>query len=184
MKTISNYLHYLPSTPEPLSADVYVIEGEQCAYIFDVGNSRAALEYLSGMKKERVIILSHYHDDHIGTVGQLNYRALYVGDATYEKLHKGTVIEDRLTINDGVEIQISRCPSPHTEGSLIVTVNHEYTLLADLYFTRQECNRELAREMLNVLKEIDTTYFVVNHQEANPVFEKEYLIRELTAYFQ
>lgn len=183
MKTISNYLHYIPATSEPLSADVYVIEGDSCAYIYDVGNNREVLSFLSGIK-EKVIILSHPHNDHVGNVDKLDYKALYAGDATCEKIGKGTVITDGLTINDGVKIQIRHCPSPHTGGSLIVTINNEYTLLADLYFTRPPFDKKLAHAMLKVLGEIETEYFVVSHQEANPVFEKEYLIRELTTYFQ
>lgn len=184
MKTICPYLHYIPSTLDPLSADVYVIEGESFSYIFDVGNNQEALDTLSNLSGGKIIILSHPHNDHVGNLDKLDYKALYAGDSTCEKIKKGTVVENELTINDGVNLQISPCPSPHTGGSLIVTVNNEYTLLADLYFTRQTYENELAHAMLDVLKEIETKYFVVSHQEANPVFEKEYLLRELTAYFQ
>lgn len=183
MKTICPYLHYIPSTPEPLSADVYVIEGDRSSYIFDVGNNQEAADLLSTLPGKKTIILSHPHNDHIGNIGKLDCTDLYVGDATYEKIQQGTVVSEPVRICDGVEIKIMPCPSPHTGGSLIVTVNNEYTLLADLYFTRPPFDRKLAREMLAVLRELDTKHFVVSHQEETCVFEKDCLLRELSDYF-
>lgn len=184
MNEISYYLHYLPATSDPLSGDVYIIEGGKFLYVFDVGSTPEVANVIENLPKEKVIILSHPHNDHIGNVDDLTYKDLYVGDATFEKIGKGTVIDDEVTINDGVRIQIRHCQSPHTDGSLIVTVNSEYTLLADLYFTRRDYNREKAKEMLDVLRTIETKYFVVSHQEAAPVFEKDWFLQELSAYFQ
>lgn len=183
MNAISAYLQYLPSNQEPLSADVYLVHGDQYEYVFDVGNSEEALNCLSGIQKKKVVILSHYHKDHVGNIDRLQYKALYVGDVTRDTIQKGTVIENELTIQDGVTIKIRHCPSPHVSGSLIVTINGEYTLLADLYFTKPDYNRQIAKEMLDTLKGIDTKYFVVSHQEKDNVFEKEAFLRELCAYF-
>lgn len=184
MERISTYLHYIPSSQEPLSADAYIIHGEKYAYLFDVGSNEETLRCLSEIPKEKIVILSHFHPDHTANVDKLSYQKLYVGGFTFEKIQKGMVVEDCLTIHDGVKIEIRHCPSPHTEGSLIVTVNGEYTLLADLYFTKPGHNKEMAYKMLADLKNLDTKYFVVSHQEKENVFEKEFLIRELDAYFR
>lgn len=151
MKKISDHLYYLPSTQEPLSADVFFMEGKKNTYIFDVGSNQEALDAIAALPGPKTVILSHPHGDHVGNWDKVDAQSLYVGDATYEKLHTGTVVEDQVTIQDGIHLCIRYCPSPHTAGSLIVTVNEEYTLLADLYFTRPACNQTLAHRMLDVL---------------------------------
>ena len=88
-----------------------------------------------------------------------------------------------MTIDDGVKIEIIPCPSPHTEGSLIINIDNQYTLIADLYFTRPPFNREKIRKMLDILQRIDTQYFVVSHQENEKIIPKDRLISELLNYF-
>ena len=183
MNTIGNRIKYLPAQNDPLSADVYCIEGDQYCYVYDVGNDDRSLQYINELSKERVIILSHYHKDHIGNIEDIHYRNLYVGKKTYEAIGKGVVVEEKFTINDGVRIDVIHCTSPHTDGSLIITVDNEYTLIADLYFTRPPFEMEKAMKMIETLRDIDAKYFVISHQEDEKVIPKEKLISELTDYF-
>ena len=183
MNAIGNRIKYLPATNEPLSADVYFIDGNKYCYIYDVGNNENSLQYINQLGKEKVVILSHYHKDHTGNIADLYYRDLYVGKKTYESIGKGIIVEDKLTINDGVKIEIAHCISPHTDGSLIITVDNEYTLIADLYFTRPPFDKAKALNMIESLKMIDTKHFVISHQEDEKVIPKEKLISELTDYF-
>ena len=183
MSTIGEKIKYLPATNDPLSADVYCVEGDQYCYVYDVGNDARSLRYINQIGKEKVVILSHYHKDHTGNIEEIPYHALYVGTKTYEVIGKGTVVEDTLTIHDGVRIDVSHCVSPHTDGSLILTVDHQYTFIADLYFTRPPVDGEKARKMIESLRGIDTACFVISHQENYKVIPKEKLIEELTAYF-
>ena len=183
MNTISGKIKYLPATNDPLSADVYCIEGDKYCYVYDVGNDDRSLRYINQIDKEKVIVLSHHHKDHTGNIVDLHYRDLYVGKKTYESIGKGIIIEDKLTINDGVKIEIAHCVSPHTDGSLIITVDNEYTLIADLYFTRSPFDKEKAMKMIDSLRSIDTKYFVISHQEDEKVISKGKMIDELTTYF-
>ena len=183
MNTISGKIKYLPATNDPLSADVYCIEGDKYCYVYDVGNDERSLQYINQIGKEKVVVLSHHHKDHTGNIVGLHYRDLYVGKKTYEIIGKGIIVEDALTINDGVRIDVSHCVSPHTEGSLIVTIDNEYTLIADLYFTRPPFDKEKAMKMIEALNQIDTKYFVISHQEEEKVIPKNKLITELSVYF-
>ena len=183
MKKIGERITYLPASSDPLSADVYFIHGDQFCYIYDVGNNPQALEQIQGIDKEKVVILSHYHKDHTGNISDIHCRELYVGQLTRETIGKGTVVEDSLTIRDGVKIVIMPCPSPHVDGSLIVNVDSKYTLIADLYFTRPPFDREKAMQMLDTLAGMDTEFFVVSHQEKEKVIEKARLIGELRVHF-
>lgn len=182
LKAITPYLSYLPASEQPLSADVFVIRGERRTYIFDVGNNEQARKLISGVAGKKIIILSHFHPDHIGNIGSLTCDELYVGKQTYDKIHAGTIIRDSLVIEDGIRLEIRHCVSPHAKGSLIVTVNGEYTLLGDLYYTKPGCKLDAARQMLGELRKLSTQYVVVSHAEKN-VFEKEVLVRELNEYF-
>lgn len=183
MNAIGNRIRYIPAINDPLSADVYCIEGDKYCYVYDVGNDERSLQYINQIGKEKVVVLSHHHKDHTGNIVGLHYRDLYVGKKTYEIIGKGIIVEDALTINDGVRIDVFHCVSPHTEGSLIITVDNEYTLIADLYFTRPPFDEEKAMKMIDFLRNIDTQYFVISHQENENVIPKEKLIAELTVYF-
>ncbi len=184
MERINSVITYLSASSDPLSADVYFIEGDTNCYVFDVGNCEKALQEITAIPQEKVIILSHYHKDHTGNIDKVDYKELYVGELTKETIQKGTVVTDKVVIYDGVELVIQHYPSPHTKGSLIVTVNKEYTLIADLYFTRAGYDKELANEMLKELEELETKYFVVSHQQEENIFEKQKLIADLKEYFK
>lgn len=183
MNTIGKRIKYLPALNDPLSADVYCIEGDKYCYVYDVGCDDRSLRYINQIGRETVVILSHHHKDHTGNIVDLHYRDLYVGKKTYEIIGKGIIVEDTLTINDGVRIDVIHCISPHTDGSLIITVDNEYTLIADLYFTRPPFEKEKAMKMIETLRNIDTKYFVISHQEDEKVIPKDKLITELSVYF-
>lgn len=183
MNQIGERINYLPATNDPLCADVFGIDGDQYCYVYDVGSDERSLRYINQLDKEKVVVLSHFHKDHTGNIDGIHYRDLFVGKKTYEAIGKGIIIEDTITINDGVKIEIAHCVSPHTDGSLIITVDHEYTLIADLIFTRPPFDMDKAMKMLESLRNIDTKYFVISHQEDEKVIPKEKLIGELTTYF-
>ena len=177
MKLITERIKYLPATSNPLSADVYFINGDKYCYLYDVGSDDNALQCINQIDKEKVVFLSHYH------IERLDVHNLYVGKKTYETIGKGKIVEDIFTVNDGVKIEIIPCESPHTEGSLIINIDNEYTLIADLYFTRPPFDVSKAMRMIETLENIDTKYFVVSHQEDEKVIPKKNLLVELSDYF-
>lgn len=185
MIKINSDIEYIPCSDEPLSAEVYFIHGEKYCYIFDVGDNEFSRNAINAVCHKKVIILSHCHKDHTGNIDKISYEKLYVGKLTKDTIQAGCVVDERLSIDDGIQIDIIPCTSPHVDGSLIVVVNREYALIADLYFTRtdREYDKEKAYQMLNELESVDTKYFVVSHQEARAVYEKESLIAQLREYF-
>ena len=183
MNSINERIKYLPATCDPLSADVYFIDGDKYCYIYDVGNDDNSLHHINEIKKGKTVVLSHYHKDHVGNIDCIKYNNLYVGKKTYETIGKGIIVEDIITIDDGVRMEIIYCSSPHTEGSLILNIDCEYTLIADLYFTRPQFDREKAMKMIDTLKNINTKYFVISHQEDEKIVPKEKLVSELLGFF-
>ena len=183
MEVISDKIKYIPATNDPLSADVYFIEGDSHCYLYDVGNNDDSLFHINQVPKEKVIILSHYHKDHIGNIAHINDSQLYVGKETYDTIGTGTIVTETFSRMDGINIEIIPCVSPHTDGSLIVNINNEYTLIADLFFTRPPFDKAKAHKMIETLQAIHTKYFVVSHQDDEKVIPKEKLIADLSEYF-
>lgn len=183
MEKISERIRYLPAAADPLSADVYFVDGDKYCYIYDVGNNAQALDAISRVQKGKKVVLSHYHKDHLGNIDKIEYLDLYVGKLTQEITQKGYLVESKVTIQDGVTIEIIPCVSPHVDGFLILNIGHEYALISDLYFTRPTHSLEKAAKMLDTLRALDTKFFVISHQDAGKVIEKGKLIDELMNYF-
>ena len=182
MKTIGTRITYLPASNDPLSADVYLIDGDKYCYIYDVGNDDQSLYLINQIKKEKIVILSHYHQDHTGNIEKIHFRTLYAGRKTQEAIGKGIIVEKAFTIHDGVKIDVIPCTSPHTNGSLVITVDNKYTFIADLFFTRPPFDHEKAEKMIEALSAIETKYFVISHWEERKIVSKEILINELSDY--
>lgn len=182
MKEICEYIRCLEPSQVPLSAAVYLIQGEQNTYVFDVGRSEDSAAVLASIPN-KVLILSHYHGDHSDNLSKLEYRQLYVAENCARMLGVGHSVSDQLKLYDGVELWIRSCPSVHVEGCLILLVNKEYCLLGDVYLHRATFDSEKAWQMLAVLKRMPCRYFLLSHGE-NLLVPKEELIAELEKEFQ
>lgn len=176
-------IHHIPSASDPLSADVFIIEGDARYYVFDVGTNEEAFAAVSALDKPVTVFLSHFHRDHIGNMSRLNPEETLAGARTMKYISGGTLVDAPVTIRDGVEIIVRPCVSPHAPGCLIATVNGEYTFIGDLHYARPGTGQGEAKGMLNVLKMLDTQYFVISHATENPLVEKSTLLQEIKTHF-
>lgn len=177
-------IRQIPAEDEPLSADAFIISGDERAYVFDVGSSDAAYEAIASLMKPVTVILSHFHRDHTGNMGRVNAAQTLAGARTLKYIPDGTLVDAPLTIRDGVTIEVRPCVSPHAPGCLIATVDGTYTLIGDLYYARPGTGQGEARGMYNVLRQLDTKYFVVSHERGCPLVEKDELLRIIKEYYQ
>lgn len=175
---------YLPASEQPLSAEVYLIQGRKHTYLFDVGNNSQSLHVIQSLPSPPIAILSHHHTDHTGNTLKTNFEKIYVGEFTREKINVGTVVSELLTIDDGVILEIIPCPSVHTPGSLILNVNREFCLIGDLFFYKPPVSAVLARQMVEALAQVDTRFFVVSHSGTENIFEKKRFLLELQKEFE
>lgn len=183
MIPICEYISFIPSSDEPLSADVFFIKGDSKTYIYDVGANEQSFKEIESVPGEKAVILSHFHPDHTANMARIDCDEIYLGRKTYEKLGKGIIVSDKIIIEDGIKLEIARFPSVHAKGSLVLTVNSEYALIGDLYYSKQDCNKDVAREMITAMRRLDTKYFIPSHSGESPVSEKNRLISELEEYF-
>ena len=79
---ISEKLSYIKATENPLSADVIFVDGQEYLYVFDVGNNEEVAEYINSIPKKKRIILSHFHPDHMGNIGRVNFETVFFGANT------------------------------------------------------------------------------------------------------
>lgn len=182
IKTLGTHIRYLPAAEEPLSAEVYCIQGKNHTYLYDVGNNNQGLSFIRSVPNLSAAILSHPHKDHTGNVLKTKISTVYVGDRTQEILNFGTIVNETIELEEG--IKIIPCPSVHTPGSLLLNVYGEYCLIGDLFYHRPPVNPVLAEQMLEALAGIDTSYFVSSHGCEKQIYPKDYFLAELRKEFE
>lgn len=183
MIKVEDYLIYLEETREPLSADVYFIRGNKYTYIFDVGSNKDSRELIDKID-DKIVIISHFHQDHIGNMRFVKdkVKEVYLGDYTYKILGYGNVIKDIYEINDGINIKIISIPNSHAKGSLCVIINNKYLLIGDaLYSNRYGYNVSLLNEQLKLLKKLEFEYVISSHKKK--MYSKDNIIHELEYYY-
>ena len=181
MNRIHRRIWQLPASDNPLSADVFIIEGDGRYYVFDVGSCDEAYAAIRALEKPVTVILSHFHQDHIGNMSRLTPEATLAGARTLKHLAGGTLVDCPLTIHDGVDILVQPCVSPHAPGCLIATVDGPYTLIGDLTYAYPGQKQGEAKGMLRALQALDTQFFLSSHAQNNPLVEKAAMLREIRA---
>ena len=175
MQTIGNFLPlcnkvlYFPSSREPLSSDIFLIMTERFPILFDVGNGSAALS-AALFVKDPVVVLSHFHADHVGNIAALSPSALYLTRFTQKHTVPGTVVTASTEITDG--ITVFPFPNSHSKGSLALKAGSMLFIGDALYpgtLNERACyNTGLLREEIDFIKQTAPTDVIVSHRK-NPV---------------
>ena len=166
---ICDRISYIKASEEPLSADVGIIEGDECVWLFDLGCSDDAAETINGIEKPKNAVISHFHPDHMGNLGKVNFSEVFLGANTFKYAKCGTVVDKDIFIDDGMKIHIFPLPSSHAKGSLGMETG-EYAFLGDgTYATIKQgkvCyNASVLKEEIAVLKKLSAKFFLVSHDE-------------------
>ena len=178
MEQIAERIFRIPPQQEPLSSDVFIMEGDERFYVFDAGSSDAAFEAVQGLKKPVTFILSHFHRDHTANLSRLE-GAVLGGARTCKYLGRGTRVDAPLTIRDGVFLLVQPCVSPHAPGCLILTVDDTYTLLGDLTYAQPGAGAGERVGMLRTLRAVKTQWFVESHGERFAPVERNAFLKEI-----
>lgn len=193
---VTEHISYIPASKGPLSSDVVIIEGEEFLYLFDVGNNEEVAAYLNALPKKKQVILSHFHADHMGSIGRVSFEKVYAGPIVgkyyqyfvpeYEKEavpEKYLAVAEPVKISDGAELEIYPMPSSHAKGFLLLQVNKEYIFLADGLYSRKKDGRavynvQLLKEQIKLLQELDGEKVFLSH-EKRPIKAKKSMIKFL-----
>lgn len=188
LRTLSNRISYLPASDGPLSSDVGIISGDEFAWIFDVGSCDEALELIQGIPKQKKIILSHFHQDHIANLERITEADIYCGSYTKTKLQRGMEIRSAVTYNDGVTLTIFPIPSTHAKGAVGLEVNEEFAFLGDAVYAagkngRVMYNVGLLKETIVTLEGLKAQTFLLSH-DSTFVQPKEKVLSELKELYR
>lgn len=172
VEKLNEYTSVIRATEKPLSADVFIFEGKESLWLFDVGNNPDILPLINPGGKKIKVILSHFHADHIGNLQKLDFEEVYVGKNTFNHTKCGTVVQSEIVLEDGdLKLVIFPMPSSHAKGSLALTVNDEVCFLGDSLYTGTKdgapvYNVGLLKEQIECLKKVGALYLCPSHKES------------------
>lgn len=183
---ISERISYWKATEEPLSADIGVVTGDKYIWVFDAGDGEEVLRCVCSLEAPVNLVLSHFHKDHIGNVGKMNYSNLYQGAHTLKYTHAGEVIRGDMWIEDGVTIHLFEIPSGHAKGCIGMEVG-DYAFLGDAIYCvikdgKPVYNANLLGEQIKVLRALQAKYFLLSHRE-RVACKKEVVLRQLESIY-
>ncbi|MCQ3035216.1 MAG: MBL fold metallo-hydrolase [Bacilli bacterium] len=163
MEKINDYLYVIREVTEPeLAADSLIIKGKSHYYLFDCGNNPKAVEEINALNI-KYAFASHFHPDHIKGLKDIKCEKLYISKHTSRKID-GIVVNE-LEVEDGIEFTFKEIPSPHSQGSCILTINNEITLLGDaVYMMKDMYNVTKLKDLIDTLRNLDTQYFIMSHK--------------------
>ena len=154
------------ASQNPLSADIGVIEGEGCTWVFDAGNGEEAAAFLRAIPNPKNLVLSHFHGDHIGNWRAAPFGQVYQGAFTFRRTGTGIVVREGLWAG---AVYLFPIPSTHAKGCVGLEAG-EYAFLGDAAYCAQREGRPaydvslLARE-IRVLEGLAARYFLLSHGE-------------------
>ena len=145
-----------------MSADIGIIRCGDTEWLYDVGNDVRSLDGLDGQYN---VVLSHFHQDHTGSLDKIRVGELYVSGATFRHTGWGTVVNGELTIGD---LRIFQIPSSHTKGCLGLEIGNEYAFVGDALYCKAKdghyaYNAQLLKDEIEVLKELKASKLLVSH---------------------
>lgn len=184
---IDNRISYWRATENPLSADIGVIEGDECTWIFDVGCSEEAAECIGSISTPKKIILSHFHPDHTANLNKVDFDMLYQGAHTLRYTQMGEVVSGHLWLEDGVKLHLFELPCSHAKGSIGLEIDDKYAFLGDAAYCmmkagKQAYNANLLAEEIKVLRNLQAEYFLLSHDKRF-VRRKEVVLAQLEGIY-
>ena len=143
---LNNLISYISPTENPLSANVVMIQGKEALWLYDVGNHPDIPQVIEQFRDGRNVnvILSHFHEDHTGSLPDIACNEIYQGKYTYRHTEKGVIVQEDIYIQDGdVSLHIFPLPSSHAKGCVALEVNEEWCFLGDALYAMQKCGHNL-----------------------------------------
>lgn len=166
---VNEKISYIEASDNPLSADIGIIKENNVTWLYDVGNGEDSISELNGSYN---VVLSHFHPDHIGNIGRIHAKELYLSKETYGHLPKemaatGSIHIVTKPINIG-NLHIFPLSSSHAKGSLGLEIDGTYAFVGDALYCKAKnntyvYNAQLLKEEIEVLKNLSAPFLFVSH---------------------
>ncbi len=160
--SINKCISYIACSEDPLSADIGIIRSDGETWLFDVGND---LSRVTELKARCNVVLSHFHQDHTGSLGALNINKLYVSGETLKHTCRGIKVSDDLYIGS---LHIFPLPSSHCKGCLALEVDETYAFVGDALYCKVSgeyyvFNAQMLKSEIDTLSRLKAPYLLVSH---------------------
>jgi len=187
VNVLTERISYLPASPSPLSADVILIHGDNHEWIYDVGSNDEAFQYIESIKKDKIVVISHFHADHTENLKRITFSKMYCGDYTKKNFGIGNEVILPITFDDGIKLTLFPIPSSHSKGAIGIAVGNQYALLGDSVYSMSKSgkaayNLNYLKDMISTLENLDVERFLLSHKSGLEV-EKAKLIADLRAIY-
>lgn len=187
IQEITDRIKYIKPSSNPCSSNVVIIEGDEHIWLYDVGRLEDTLEYLNSFHKPVNVVLSHFHGDHVENICKVKWNELYQGKRTFDYTNAGTVLENEVSFNDGIEIKLIPFASPHAKGAIALLADKDYLFIGDgTYPARKEeyryYNVGKLKEVIDFLSEQQAKFVLLSHHEPF-VQTRENIISKLKAIY-
>lgn len=178
MLKINDSYSIIKGSENPLSSDVSIIENDDVLIIFEAGNSEKIINELNSINKDKVLVISHFHEDHLTSYSRINHIGMYVGDNTYKYTNEGTIVDKDLYIGN---VHLFRLSSCHAKGSIGLEVN-DYAFIGDgLAPTYKRggyvYNVQMLKEEIDELSKLKANYLVSSHKMDKPELKEDAIKR-------
>ena len=187
MIKLTDRISYILSCDSPLSSDVAIIKGDNRTYIYDVGNGSGYVDEINDISGDKVIILSHFHPDHMRNLSMIPSIPCYVGSNTFKYTKRGEIVNTDVYIDDGVQLHIFPVPSSHAKGSLGLEVDDEYAFVGDaigpaIKPDKLVYNVQMLFEEIRTLKRLKASKIIQSHR-MNKIEDKYVIIEKLETIY-
>ncbi len=171
LKSISPQLGYWPASAEPLCADIFVYRGLKGLWLFDIGYGDKALERVRALLEPCRVVISHFHQDHMGNLPQTAWDELYAGQYTLRHIKgAGQAVTSPMEPEPGV--RLFPIPSCHAKGCIGMEIEGTYALLGDATYCtsrtpqgRPAYNATLLLDTIRTLEGLKAPWFLLSHGE-------------------
>jgi ribonuclease BN (tRNA processing enzyme) len=171
---IDDNISFIKSSLNPFSSESFFIKENNITYVFDVGCQKIQLDYINSLKN-KVIIISHFHIDHIYNLKNINYDLCYFSSGIKWK-YKGVILDKPLNLTQNITLY--PITSTHAKGSIAMKYK-DLLFAGDLICADNGLyNVQKLYQMIQELENIDFKYFIMSHKNFKK-YRKESIIRYL-----
>ncbi len=179
---INEKISYIECSDNPLSADIGIIRENGVNWLYDVGCGE---KNIAALKDEYNIVLSHFHQDHIGNIDKMNSQKLYLSKETYKHVGEGIIVDSDVHVGN---LHIFPIPSSHARGCVGLEIDGTYAFVGDAMYSKLSpsgriYNVQLLKDEIKVLRELKSQYLLVSHFKGL-VRNKDEVIAELERIYQ
>ena len=178
MIKINDTYSIIKGSDNPLSCDCAIIDCKNFLFVIEAGNNEEIINELNSIDKDKVLAITHFHQDHLSSFSKIKHINMYVGDNTYKYTNEGIIVDKDLYVDDIHLFKLSSC---HAKGSIGIEVG-EYGFIGDGLAPTYKKNAyvynvQMLKEEIDELSKLNVKYLVSSHKMDKPEIKEDVINR-------